>query len=280
MAFYASKNSSSLATDQVLQDVYVYLQKFEYIGSGVASISTDDITLTPSTSPSWTVDEWISTVADNVVVVADGSKVLEGPVSDNDATSLTFDATTMKDYSDGSAGDATDFTDTNTYDFYLLTASDIYKFGDYFGWTSEVTINSEEEFAEFKQGVPRQLKNQCLLERSLNVTGSNFNPANDDVASAIFNMTLRGDQTGQTEYQSGFNPAGRPKYRMTLVGASGCGAEGSEISFQFYQGKIRQEGGVSLSEEGFKSLGWSYVAEGDALRPEAYDAYRRIKITA
>ena len=112
MGFFPSTASTSLKTTLVLKDVEIFLQQYEYVGSGVCSIATNDITLTPATSPSFTVDALISTQPTNNVVVADGSKVLEGKVSDNDADSVTFDATATVDYSDGSAGAATDFTES------------------------------------------------------------------------------------------------------------------------------------------------------------------------
>ena len=280
MAFYPTKNSTALVGDQIIQDVDVYIRKYEYIGSGVASIVVNDITLTPATSPAWTVDGLISTLANNLVVVADGSVVLEGLVEDNAATSLTFDATAMVDVSDGSAGAATDFTAASTYDFYVLTPSAVSTYGDYFGWCGEITVNSEEEYAEFKQGVPRVLKNQCLLERSINITGTNFNPANEDVMATIFNMTERGLQTGQAEYQSGFDPGARENFRLTLVGQTGCGSGGQAMVFDFFKGKIRQEGGINMSEEGFKAYGWNFVVESDNLRDSGYDAYRWVKVDA
>ncbi len=277
MAFYTSPTSTSLKQTQILKDVSVFIQKFESEQTGVASISTNDITLTPATSPAYTVDALISTVATNVVVVADGTKVLEGLVDDNDAVSITFDATTTNDYADGSAGAASDFTSTNSYDFYVLTPSSVSgaTYGDFFGWTEEVTITNEEEFAEFKNGVPRSLKNQCLLERTVSVTGTNANFSNLDVVSAIWNMETRGDQSGQVELQTGFDPADRPPYRITLVGED---KNGQVMVYQFFRGKIRPEGGLNLSEEGFKMVGWNHVVESDNLRPAAYDAFRWIKI--
>lgn len=283
MAFYPTKNSTALVGDQIIQDVEVYIRKYEYVGSGVASIATNDITLTPAVSPAWTIDALISEGAsscNNLVVKGDASVVLEGKVKDNTATAITFDATAMVDVSDGTAGAATDFTAASTYDFYVLTPSEVSIYGDYFGWTGEVTINSEEEYAEFKQGVPRVLKNQCLLERSINITGTNFNPANEDVMAAIFNMTERGLQTGQAEYQSGFDPGARADYRMTLVGQTGCGSDGQVMVFDFFKGKIRQEGGINMSEEGFKAYGWNFVVESDNLRDAGYDAYRWVKVDA
>ena len=277
MAFYTSPNSTSLKNTQILKDVNVFIQKFESEETGVASISVDDITLTPAVSPAYTVDALISTVANNVVVVADGSKVLEGLVDDNDAVSITFDATTTADYADGTAGAASDFTVATSYDYYVLTPSIVSgaTYGDFFGWTEEVTITNEEEFAEFKNGVPRQLKNQCLLERTLSVTGVNANFSNLDVVAAIWNMETRGLQTGQVELQTGFDPADRSPYRITLVGED---KNGQSMVYQFFRGKLRPEGGLNLSEEGFKMAGWNHVVESDNLRPAAFDAFRWIKI--
>ena len=144
MAFYTTKNDLSLANEQILKDVDVYIQKFEYTGTGVASIVTNDVTFTPATSPAWTTNEFASTVALNIVTLGDSSAVVEALIDSNDATSLTFDATNGFDVSDGTAAAASDFTATSSYDFYALTKSDENEFGDYFGWTNEVNISLED----------------------------------------------------------------------------------------------------------------------------------------
>ena len=148
MAFYPNANSTNLKNTQILKDVNVFIQKFESEESGVAGISVDDITLTPVVSPAYTVNALVSTVATNVVVVANNNKVLEGLVSSNDAVSITFDATATVDYADGSAGVPADFTVDTSYDYYVLTPSIVSgaTHGDFFGWTEEVTITNEPMF--------------------------------------------------------------------------------------------------------------------------------------
>ena len=78
---FNNKSDTTLLQKFVIEEPEIYLQKYEYIGQGVASISTDDVTLTPAVSPSFTIDELISTVAFNGLVVAN-SKVIEFKVSD------------------------------------------------------------------------------------------------------------------------------------------------------------------------------------------------------
>jgi hypothetical protein len=273
MAFYATENSSNLNKEQILKDVNMFIQKFEYSGEGVAGIATNDITLTPVTSPAFTVDALISTTAKNVLVAADSSVVLEGSISDNDANSITFDATATTDISDGTAGAAADFTATNTYSFYALTPSSEYVYGDFFGWTNEVTINIEEEYAEYKNNVPRVLRNEGLLERVISVTGSHANLSNTDVVKALFNMTEYGSQTSQTELHTGFDPAARSFYQITLVGEN---INGQQMVYQFFKNKIRTEGGVPLGEEGFKVSSFTFMNHSDTLRPAAYDSFRYI----
>lgn len=271
MAFFTTVTSSDLEKTLVLKDVDVFIQKFEFIGAGVASIATDDITLTPAISPAFTINELASTVADNIVVLADSSKLLQGPIDSNIATALTFDATGTTDVSDGTAGAASDFTVTTSYDFYALTASDDNEFGDFLGWTAEVTINDEEEMAQFKNGVPRSLKTECLLERTITVTGQIANITRPDVIRTLFNLTDRGLQTAQTESHTGYNPADRDFYRISLVGED---KNAQEYIYQFFKGKIRMEGGLNLGEEGFKNVGFTFQGTADTLRPDAFDAYR------
>jgi hypothetical protein len=276
MAFFETISDSDLENSMILKDVSMFIQKFEYVGTGVASTgvpTANDVTLTPAVSPAWTIDEFNSTVADNIVVVADSSKVLEGAIDDTTATTVVFDTTNTVDVSDGTAGAIGDFTDTNTYNFYALTASANNTYGDYFGFVNEITIAQEEETAEYKLGVPRKLKNEGLLEKTISVTGSHANLSNSDVVKALFNVAEYGNQTGQTELHAGFDPAVRSFYRLTLVGEN---SNGQAMVYQFFKGKLRTEGGVPFGEEGWKVSSFNYMVHSDTLRPKQYDAFRYI----
>ncbi len=271
MPFYGTSQVNTLEQEQVLKDVEMFIQKFEFIGAGVASISVDDVTLTPATSPAFTVNALASTVANNIITAADTSILAEGKIDSNAATDVVFDATNMVNVADGTALAATDWTSTTSYNFYALTASSDNEFGDFFGWTNEAVINVEEEKAEFKVGVPRALKNEGLLERVISVTGNHANLSNTDVVTALFNMTSRGSQTAQTELHTGFDPAQRSFYRITLVGEN---INAQEMVYQFFKTKIRTEGGLNLGEEGFKVSGFNLQVHSDTLRTGAFDAFR------
>ena len=65
MAFYTTKQDLQRSKDLLLRQPDMYVSEIKYSGSGVAGKSGNDITLTPATSPAWTINEFQSAVGLN-----------------------------------------------------------------------------------------------------------------------------------------------------------------------------------------------------------------------
>lgn len=203
MAFttYTNKQDTNLPKDFLLNQPDIYISKHEYEGTGVIDLTVPaSATLTPAVSPTWTVDDFNSTVGINIEVIDDNGKLAYGSIDDTDATSITFDSTALVLDEDGVT--APTFTDTNTYSFRVLSPSSVYKWGDFFGYINDVSLGFEQESAEFKYGIPRELIVEDLIENINSLTGTMFSMQNENVLAAILGMIQFGNQTGQ--YELGF----------------------------------------------------------------------------
>jgi hypothetical protein len=217
--FYTGLSDVDLAKDAIAEKPDIYIQKFEYIGTGVYAVDTTGTsTLTPAVAPSWVADDYISTVALNLIVYDDNNKAASGMVADNDTTSITFDETAMTLDEDGST--APTFTAGNTYNFYVLTPSSITgnTYGPFFGYTEGAELNINDTYMKFKYSTPKALKFKDLEERECQITGIHINFVNEDVMEAFTGGVNFGSQTGQYSKGIGHNPAESNFYRITFIG--------------------------------------------------------------
>ena len=91
--FYLGDYDCTMAQDIIANDPDVYIEKYEYVGQGVYAIETGGTsTLTPSTSPGWTVDDHISTLNRNLTVMDDNGVVATALIADNDADSVKLNS--------------------------------------------------------------------------------------------------------------------------------------------------------------------------------------------
>lgn len=273
MGFYASEAAAALLTDMMLSDVDVYCAKLAHEFSGVESEASSDITLTPATSLAWGTDTYNTTNHYNLIVQGDATTCFYGPVKDTTDTTIVFDATTMIDFSDGSAGAASDWGVGTTYNGWVYekgsdTAGQWY--GDYFGHCREISLGVEENYAEFERGIPKESLTEDLLQVKYMVKAKNFDVTNEDVWKAIVGGATRGSQTSQWEVQHGFTPAARSAYKITLVGTN---RNNKTVWIQFYKGSFRVDGEINFSEEGYKSVGFTYNVKKCSLLPDAYNAF-------
>lgn len=222
--YFTGLNDENLAKDVIAKTPDVYIQKYEYVGTGVYAIETGGIsTLTPATSPAWTVDEFISTVAKNLIVYDDNNKAASALISDNDATSITFDETACLLDEDEST--AVTLTAGNTYNFYVLTPSSVtgQTYGPFWGYTEGVELNISDTFMKFKYSTPKKLKFKDLEEREGTIAGGHVNFENTDIIEDIFGAVTYGLQTGQYSYGVGSDPDTDRFYRLTFVGEDRTG---------------------------------------------------------
>lgn len=217
--FYNNLADVDLAKEVIAAKPDLYIQKYEFVGSGVLAIETGGTsTLTPATSPAWTINDYQSTIANNLLVVDDNSKVAQGKVASNTATDVTFDETALLLQED----EATTATLTigNTYDFYVLTPSAITgaTYGPFFGYTEGVELNINDTFMKFKYGTPKALKFKDMDEREGQITGGQVNYTNTDIVEAMFGGVTYGSQSSQYSYGVGHAPNTDVFYRLSFLG--------------------------------------------------------------
>ena len=217
--YYSGLNDTNLAKDVIAKEPDLYIQKREYSGTGVYAIETGGVsTLTPSVSPSWTINEFASTVADNLLVYDGNSLVASAKIVANTADAITFDETTLLLESDG-VTPATLVVGTS-YSFKVYTPSSISgnTYGPYFGLVEGAELNINDTFMKFKKGTPKKLLFKDLEEREGQITGGHVNFTNKEVAETILGAAEYGSQTGQESIAIGSNPDTNLYYRLTFVG--------------------------------------------------------------
>lgn len=271
--FYANKSSTQLVKDMMLESGDMYISKILWEGTGVLAIgvgATD--TLTPATSPEWTINEFASTVGINLEIIDDNDIVTYGKVISNTATAITFDDETLILDSTGAIGGA--LTTAGTYTFRLLSPSADYEYGDFFGYVDDVSVSTEQETVEYKRGIPRELIVEDLLENINEITGSIKTWLNKDVLMAVMGFKAYGLQTGQFELGSGTKSFTSSFYRLALKGDSRIG---KTVTFLFHRVKFSATGEVSFEEEDYKMLPFSGTVFSDQYRDDEANRIRIIK---
>lgn len=227
LTYFSSLQDIALAQDMIAKNPDLFIQKFEFLGSGVLDLgSPTAATLTPAISQVWGVDEFNSTGINNLYIIDDNKKVAAVKIDDTIATAITFDATTTLLEEDGST--PASFTTAVTYDFYILTPSTEAK-GPFFGFVEGAELTLTDEFMQFKYSRPRKLIRQDLLERVGEVTGGNANFSNTDVLQTIFGSDEYGSQTGQFSHGIGSDPDTNKFYRLIFSGQDVTGRDMDSI---------------------------------------------------
>nr|BDD44683.1 hypothetical protein 13 [Legionellales bacterium] len=220
LSYYTGLQDVNVAKEVIAKRPELYIQKREYSGTGeYALISTTGTSrLTPATSPSWTVDEFNSTVANNLVVLDDNNVVAVGKVVDTTATYIEFDETALVLESDGAT--APTFTAGSNYSFRVYSPSSTAgnTYGPFFGLVEGAELNITDTFMKFMYSVPKQMLFKDLESREAQITGGHVNFSGTDVAKTIMGAVEYGSQTGQTSLAIGSNPDTDLYYRPTFVG--------------------------------------------------------------
>jgi hypothetical protein len=220
LSYYTGLADTNIEKEVIAKTPDLYIQKREYSGTGEYALITTTGTsrLTPATSPSWTVDEFNSTVANNIAVLDDNNVVAVGKVVDTTATYIEFDETAMVLESDGAT--APTFTAGTTYSFKLYSPSSTAgnTYGPFFGLVEGAELNVTDTFMKFMYSIPKQLLFKDLESREVQIVGGHVNFTNSDVAKTILGAVEYGSQTSQTSLAVGSNPDTDLFYRMTFVG--------------------------------------------------------------
>lgn len=215
--YYSNITAATKKTDVIPGTGDWYIQELIYNGSGVYANSTSGVsTLTPATSPSWTENEFASTIARNLLVVDDNSVVCSAKIASNIATAVTFDETACLLESDETT--AGTFTPGSTYNFYVLTPSSVTGqiYGPYFGYAEAVDIQVTDELMPFFSGFPEQQQFDDVKRRTGTISGGHINVTNKDVAMTVMGAISYGLNSGtNSSYAVGSSPT-RGTYRLAI----------------------------------------------------------------
>jgi len=215
--FFDSLADVDLAKEAIAKKADIFIQRYEFIGNGVLSLETGGAAaLTPATSPTWTVNDYQSTVARNLLVVDDNNVVANGIIDSNDADEVIFDESDLLLESDGTT--TATLTSGNTYSFYVLTPSSIAgnTYGPFFGYTEGIELNLNDTYMKFMYGRPKAMKFKDLDQREGQITTGIVNVTNEDVIQTIFQAVQYGDQTSQFAYGVGHDPDTDVFYRLSM----------------------------------------------------------------
>jgi hypothetical protein len=221
LTYYTGLSDINISKEVIAKEPDLYIQKREYSGTGVYAVESTGggaSTLTPATSPAWTVNEFASTVADNLLVFDDNGVVASGKIIGNDAESIFFDESALLLESDGVTPATLTAGTSYTFKVYTPSSTSGNTYGPYFGLVEGAELNINDTFMKYKKGVPKKLLFKDLEEREAQITGGQVNFTGTDVAKTIFGAVEYGSQTGQTSLAVGSEPDTDVYYRPTFVG--------------------------------------------------------------
>jgi hypothetical protein len=272
-SFFTSPADVNLAKDVLTRQTDAYIQRKIYAGSGVyANTTAGTSTLTPATSPVWTISELVSTVAKNVFIVDNNGKVAAAKIAANTATALTFDETACLLEEDEAT--AATFTPGSTYNFYVFTPCSVagQLYGPFFGYGEGLEPNIEDDVITFKYGFPRKSKFSDLRERTGTLSGGHVNFIKKDIAKVLFDAEDFGDNsTGKSSVAigSGSSCTAKPEYRLTLVGSDrAC----KTTAIIFRQLTFRAAGSfLSESADGYSMANFEAQILSDSFYPAGAD---------
>jgi hypothetical protein len=221
LSYYTGLNDVDINREVLAKRPELYIQKREFGDTGSYAIETTGggtSSLTPTTSQSWTVNEFASTVADNLLVVDGNNVVATGKVTGNDEDSIYFDESALVLESDGTTPATLVAGTSYSFRVYSPSSTAGNTYGPFFGLVEGTELAINDTFMDFKYNRPRKLLFRDLEEREASLTGGHVNFTGTDVAKTMFGMVEYGSQTGQTSLALGSEPDTDVYYRPTLIG--------------------------------------------------------------
>ncbi len=273
--FYTGIGDVNLAKDVIAKQPDLYIQKYEYIGSGVGADATLDFELTPAVSPAWTVNEFASTVAKNILIVDSNGKVCAVKCKSNTASKIVFvkaDALLEEDVT--TAGT---FTTTNTFQFYVLSPSSVTgnTYGNFAGFVEGLELTMNEEWMSYKYGMPKKLMFKDLAERAGALNGGTVNFTNEDMLSSVLNASSYGLQTSQFSFGIGSDPVTSNYYRLTFMGQDRAGRA---VTIIVRKAQLALNGSLlQKAESGHYMLSFSAEIQSDGFYPDTADMMQIIR---
>lgn len=259
--FYEDINDTNLQNDLLIKQGDLYTMKYLGESTGTLNLTTgagDDV-LTDSTA-SYTIDGLISTTGLNFYIRDDNNALAVGKVTDNTATTITFDENDMVLVSDGVT--APTLSDGSTYSYRVLQPSTKYAYGEFFGYINELSWAAEQTVAEFKYSIPREKIREDLVENMHSINGSVFS-TRFNIMEAMFGMTSYGSQSSQSESHFGTASFNSNYYQISIKSDL---VDGRDILYTFFKVKFRPNGEIAFGGEDYKSFPMTFPVFKDTLR--------------
>lgn len=271
--YFVSKSDVNINKDNVAANPDVHIQFYEFEGKATLTATTSNANVLTMAGEAFTVSEFVSTMAKNLVLVDDNGNVSQTVIDANTATTITFDEATLLNDDDGVTVAA--LTISTIYDIYILTPSDEFTVGPFFGLTEGVELTLTDEMMKYKFNIPVKMLFQDLKERTGELNGGTISIMNEDVISTILGATQFGSQTGQWALGVGSNPDTNRNYRMTLLGDDRVGRQ-YQIIMRKTQISI-QGTLLGSSEAGYKMAGFKFDLLSDQFYPDGADMVQFIR---
>jgi len=263
--FYTGFQDTNLTKDATFSQGDVYAQALLYEGKSTYTASSDSWSISDTA-----VADALISVKNNFYVVDDDGLVCAAPITDNDTSSVTVDATTLILESGTTAGA---FTDGSEYDIKIYTATTTADagsglYGKFMGLLQEVTIGFNTEKAKLTYGVPRTTYLEGYTVYDYTINFSTPQVWNADFWKLIYNAAEFGDQTSSTQVAIGSNPASDIKLMLTIIGKD---YEGETKKIEALEGVFMPNGEVGLSTQEAKAIPVMYQGYPNRFYPRGAD---------
>lgn len=271
--YFTSKSDVNINKDNVAASPDVHIQFYEYEGKATLSATTVGAHVLTIAGAAFTVSEFVSTMAKNLVLVDDNGLASQVLIDANDATTITFDEADLLNDDDGVTAAA--LTISTEYDIYILSPSNEFTVGPFFGLTEGVELVLTDELMQYKYNIPVKMLFQDLKERVGELNGGTISIMNEDVISTVLGSTQYGSQTGQWSQGVGSNADLNRNYRVTLLGLDRV-----KRPYQMILRKTQISVTGSLlgsSEAGYKMSSFKFNILSDTFYPDTADMVQMIR---
>lgn len=242
---FTNKTDPDIAKEIVLASSDLYAREVLVDGlSGTVDMTDDEaVVLTPSPAVAWTPSAYVGKQ-----IVIDGKAFT---IDANDATTLTFDSTT---------GDVVlpVLVEATTYYFRIQDTA------LYLGLSEGKEFNVADEKVQLKDGVPRTLIREDVVERILSSKGTlkNFNFAILTALLSLKDKSITGYRIGT----GGTNPSPRKYYEFYFQTND---VEGNAVQLDIFYGQIFNDGPLPLDSDTYKMMPYTISGYQDRCRTVA-----------
>ena len=234
--FFVSKNDVELVNNILAQSADLWIKSENSKGSGVIDATTPSATTLTDTTQTWTDDELVG-----LTLIIDGKEYV---ITDNDATSVTFDSTSEP-------------INNGTYSYRIMNIP------EYMGYSEDVKLSVSDDTLPFYDGIPAKKIIEVLLKR--NVEGSGvLRVLSKGIWKAIFDGK-EVDTGTETIIKVGSNPGSKPNYELMFKTRN---YGNKQVVIRMYQVQLSVDGEINFSGDNYKVIPVKFNVNADSLRDD------------